>query len=289
MRTDVGSSATWRAVPELGCEFTFGNIFGYAASSNVSVGEFGGTFICRDTTDRPGYTFPLGDADLEKAIDFVIKDSAELGHGAAFVALTRRQAKKLESIKPGEFDLTPSRDHFDYIYRRQDLAELPGSKYRSKRHQVRRFFRDNPSARYERVTSGNVGECLDMTHRWLDLKGMVEHFDELQAEAQVIERALSYFAELELSGGLLRVNGEVVAYAVGEPLRADTFCAHFEKAFSNVHGAYAAIKQQFAANDLSDYEFVNWEEDLGQANLRKSKLSYKPCRLLEKSIAVLRG
>ena len=90
------------------------------------------------------------------------------------------------------------------------------------------------------------------------------------------------FEALELKGGLLRVDGELAAFSIGEPICSNTFGVHIEKADTRFHGAYPAMAQAFAAHFAMDYTYLNREEDLGIPGLRKSKLSYYPELLLEK-------
>ena len=96
--------------------------------------------------------------------------------------------------------------------------------------------------------------------------------------------ALRLFEELELVGGVLKIDGEIVAFAIGEPLSKDTFVVHIEKAFASIQGAYPMINQQFVEHECMKYKYVNREEDTGSEGLRKAKLSYRPAYLIEKGI-----
>ena len=101
--------------------------------------------------------------------------------------------------------------------------------------------------------------------------------------------SLRLFKELHLKGGLLRVNGKVVAYTLGEPVCDDTFVVHIEKAYADIRGAYTAINQQFLEHEVKDYTYVNREEDTGDEGLRTAKLSYRPVFMVEKGIVTLKG
>lgn len=103
-------------------------------------------------------------------------------------------------------------------------------------------------------------------------------------ELCAVRNCFENFLALGLRGGLLRVDGRVVAYTMGLPLNSDTFIVHIEKAFSDVAGAYPMINREFAAHNCADFKYVNREDDVGDEGLRRAKLSYKPAILLEKFI-----
>ena len=122
-----------------------------------------------------------------------------------------------------------------------------------------------------------------MALRWRS-ENACDEDDEKNAEMCVTLNALRLFEELELVGGVLKIDGEIVAFAIGEPLSKDTFVVHIEKAFASIQGAYPMINQQFVEHECMKYKYVNREEDTGSEGLRKAKLSYRPAYLIEKGI-----
>ena len=91
-------------------------------------------------------------------------------------------------------------------------------------------------------------------------------------------------AQTPMEGGLLRVQGRVVAFTVGD-LQGDTLHIHIEKADREVPGAYEMINKAFAADMTTRHpqlRFINREDDAGDPGLRQAKLSYHPLELLKK-------
>ena len=141
---------------------------------------------------------------------------------------------------------------------------------------------------YETLTKDNLEECFQMALAWRNQNGC-EDDPEKNAEMCVTLNSLRLFQELQLTGGFLRVDGEIAAFSIGEPVNEDTFVVHIEKAYSDVEGAYTVINQQFIEHEvLGRYRYVNREEDVGIEGLRKAKLSYKPVFMVDKGIVTLR-
>ena len=176
------------------------------------------------------------------------------------------------------------RNWADYIYKVSDLLELAGRKYQPKRNLISRF-RNNNEWTYEDIDNGNIAECVAMNEEWCQRNGCNDE-GSLQLEAGAVAAMLAHFCELGLCGGLLRVQGKVIAYTVGEPLSGDTFIVHIEKAFTEFQGAYQTINQQFLLHHAAGFQYVNLEDDAGDAGLRKAKLSYHPAFMQEKYIAL---
>ena len=124
-----------------------------------------------------------------------------------------------------------------------------------------------------------------MNKRWCAANDCMME-DEKLSEQCAVAQAFRHFEALGLKGGLIRVDGEVIAYCMGEPLNSDTFVVHIEKAMSEIQGAYPMINQQFVKNTCQDYQYINREDATGAEGLRKAKLSYYPVLLEEKCSAV---
>ena len=134
------------------------------------------------------------------------------------------------------------------------------------------------------LTPALIPHCLELEEKWCEEHGCDEA-ESLEHERKALNFALRHFEELDLFGGTIWVDGEIVAFTYGAPINQDTFGSHIEKADSRVDGAYAIINQEFAKHLPERFKYVNREEDLGIPGLRKAKLSYHPVILLEKGYA----
>ena len=108
-------------------------------------------------------------------------------------------------------------------------------------------------------------------------------------EHDALHRAFAFYPQLGMEGVVLVEKGKILAFAMGSRLNHDTFDIHFEKAL-DIDGAYAAINQGFASYLREKYPDVKWlnrEDDMGIAGLRKAKLSYCPHHMVEKCWAEL--
>ena len=196
--------------------------------------------------------------------------------------MTTDNFELLEKWYPGRFQIEYERDNADYVYESEKLAALPGKKLHGKRNHVNKFksiYANRWS--YESISRENVEECFQMALRWRNDNGCNEDLEK-NAEMCVTLNALRLFEELGLTGGVLRVDGEIVAFTIGEPVCSDTFVVHIEKAYAEIPGAYNMINQQFVEHECMDYTYVNREEDTGAEGLRRAKLSYRPVFLVEK-------
>ena len=174
----------------------------------------------------------------------------------------------------------PMRDQFDYVYRASDLINLAGNKYHSKRNHINGLRRSYPFV-YEALEERHLEACLQLADRWCEFRRCDEDLN-LTGEWEAIRLALGHFRELSLTGGAVLVRDRVEAFSLGELLNRSTAVIHIEKANPEVGGFYTLINQQFCEHAWSGVELINREQDLGEAGLRRAKMSYHPETLEEK-------
>lgn len=266
-----------------GCEYCFGNIFSYGVDDDTYVAQCCDCLVCKTFYDEVvSYSFPIG-SDIKGALEQIIEDSKQYNSAMIF-GLRKEDAELFEGIYGDKYEVEPVRDSFDYVYDSENLITLRGKKYQPKRNHIS-FFKKNFDWTYERISRENIPECFAMSSEWINQSS--EPHEDIVHELEVIKCVFDNYEALGYVGGLIRIEGRVVAYTMGEKINDEMFCVHFEKAFSDIRGAYPIINQQFVENELSGYKYINREDDVGLENLRKAKLSYHPAFLLEKYTVTL--
>lgn len=268
----------------------FANLFGWAVKYETCYAIADDTLFIRFTSPtrlHPAFLIPImrGGGCVDASLDR-LKNEAERGdYPLVIMGITPQCREHLEAVSSGAFTFLEDEGNADYIYLRERLVSLSGKSLQSKRNHINKFEKLYPNYSYKPITGGDCAECLAVEQEWLRQHGTEEGEDK---EQEVIQRLFDHFDELGLSGGVLRVDGRVVAFTLGSPINETTFGVHIEKANRDYDGSYTMINKLFASTIPEQYVYVNREEDLGLEGLRKAKLSYKPETILPKIAAVLR-
>lgn len=192
----------------------------------------------------------------------------------------------MEIIKEAvpELRWTDDRPNYDYIYLTQALIDLSGRAYHSKKNHLN-YFKKTYDYEYIKMTSDMADEAMEFIAEFNRRKDVPEHEMELlKMEEQAMEDVFRNIEAVGYEAGAIRIGGKIEAIAVGGRLGNKMITEHVEKANVEYRGLYQAINNEFCKHVASWAKYINREEDMGIPNLRKAKLSYKPCKLLEKYI-----
>lgn len=231
---------------------------------------------------KPFFLPPLGDWTNPEKLSAALAAMDQLARSRGFKLRLRRIPKQLadalQQIDPS-LHFREDVPTFDYIYQATDLIKLEGRKYHSKRNHLNQFQRKY-LWEYQRITPPVLEECLAIDKEWFNIKDACQR--ESSDEEKAMALVMNNYQTLGVSGGVIRVGGNIEAIAVGERLTDNMAVIHIEKANTEFDGIYAAINQQFAADFGAGFQLINREEDMGLEGLRKAKTSYNPVRMIEK-------
>lgn len=277
------------------CEMSPANTVLWARHYNTEIAFWEKNIIFRSCMGNGECSYScnlLNAVEPKKLFDTLVQLAEEEKHPFRMHCIMEEEMELVETWYPDIYQISYNRDESDYIYTQEKLASLAGKKLHGKRNHIHRFEEQNPDWVYERISDENEEDCARMAMQWC-MKNCMDEEDEIEYdkidESRLVVYAIRHRDELGMIGGALRVGGKVIAVTLGEKLTPDTFVVHFEKAFSEIQGAYPMINREFVRHELSNYTYVNREEDLGEEGLRKAKLSYRPDILLNKGILTVKG
>lgn len=240
----------------------------------------------------PGQNDSLTGTDFEEIKSAVLRlaeEAKKFGGPLVFENITAIEKDTLVKIFP-HAKVTASPNFADYIYRTEDLALLSGKKYSKKRKHIHQFQNKYSDFSFALLNESNFDCVREVEEKWLeenaDFARSNGTLPDLEAERKIIFYALENFDAFSkscgMTGGLLFVSGNPVAFCIASLLSGRVTDIHFEKCLYSFgrDGGYAVINNEFAKT--ASTEFLNREEDLGIEGLRKAKLSYYPEQVLEK-------
>lgn len=175
----------------------------------------------------------------------------------------------------------------DYLCSREDLVNLNGDKFKSKRASCNYFIKNNKFNVFN--YSGHFKKaCFELFDLWHSQR--LENNEEniyqgmIEDSRKCLEVALNDFAKLNLRGLVVGVGQEVKGFTFGYEINPDIFCVLFEITDLSIKGLAQFIFREFS-NTLKGYKYINIMDDSGLENLKRVKLSYRPVKLIPAYIA----
>lgn len=262
---------------ENNCEFTFYNLLIWQENyGNRYIIKDNNMFIRVGEKGRYIYALPFGDLKTGFA------ELRELS-GEEYPDIWGQEGPQFEKFCKlyGEYyDIEEIRDEFDYIYLREDLQNLSGKKYHSKRNHISAFSKAH-TWKYEEICESNLSEVKECAENWYK-----ENSERQDSEMAAEKKGLAFLTDnmkaLGITGGAIRSEGRIIAFTFGSAVNCETYDIYIEKALGNYSEAYTVINREFVSRLPQNIKYINREDDLGIDGLRKAKLSYHPYKLLKK-------
>lgn len=221
--------------------------------------------------------------NITLAIDFLI-DFFEKNNKKFLIHNCVQKVKEvIEKNYPDKFDYELTRDTFDYLYSVEKILTYSGKKLQKKRNHVNNFIKQYQN-RYEiKIIEGNpivVEDCVNFTKQW-DLE-KIERDEYIDQEVAGTIDVLRNMEQLSCEGIAIYIDNKIEGFSIGTQLNDTTAVLNVEKANHEITGLYPFLRQQIVKTFFDDLIYINTEDDVGEENLRKSKLSYQPEYLVEK-------
>lgn len=276
------------ACPDRGCEYSFANLCLWGHQKVAFFQDY--ILFFSHFHGKSVYPYPVGPGDKTEAIHAILRDAEERGIPCRITGITAADREELEQLFPGKFLICSNRDSSDYVYDINDLADLRGRKFQSKRNHFNRFCADHPEHQVLPLSCELLPKVKEFVEGWYAHRRETDPHGDYLLENLAMARAFNHWEEYGMEGIVLMDQREILAVTMGSQLSPEIFDIHFEKAREDVSGAYNAVNCQFARYlrlKHPELKYLDREEDMGLEGLRTSKLSYRPHHMTEKYWAYL--
>ncbi|MGL4209395.1 MAG: DUF2156 domain-containing protein [Candidatus Adiutrix sp.] len=224
---------------------------------------------------------PIGGGDVLKAVDFLVKSLLSMTSTAVLRQVPEGMIDFL-STHNAPYTYAHDRDNDDYVYTTNQLITLSGRRMHQKKNHYNHFINHNQFECLP-ITADLIPDLLAVQEGWLATKEEQSiPTDQLHHEMKSVHELLQHMEDLQQLGLAIRINGKIEAFTVGEKMSPDTALVHVEKANYDIRGLFVALASHFCREFFANLTYVNREQDLGLAGLRRSKESLKPDHLRKK-------
>lgn len=255
-------------------ELTFSNLFLFRAVHEHRPVQGPWPGIAGIGYDGARYLLPLFDPIDVPA--FVLRQLMA-DHGYLY-PLDEHQAHVLVSRG---FISTQCRNDADYLYQANQFLDYPGRALAKKRNQVRQLLaKCNPTALpYGLALEGVAHEVLS---GWMTQKGKISG----EADEDACLEALSMAEQLRLQGFVYFDGERPIGFILGQILEPGVIAIRFAKGLDSYAGIYpymfSHLSRQFEVHFGHPVHWMNFEQDMGNVGMRRSKMSFMPTALVAK-------
>ena len=264
--------------------FSFVSIYSWKDFFDFEWREIDGN-LCIFARDSIGcflYLPPIGEKVSSSAIHACFEMMDNENKNSKISRIENVEERQLSYFPSKEFSFYKKAD--EYVYRREDIAHLKGNALKSKRSSYNYFIK-NYSHEFLSYEDAMQKECEMLFEEWASERAQI-HTDPiyrqmLEENTTVHRVTLKCCKELGLIGRVVQVDGKIRAYSFGVPLNTETFCILFEVVDLKTKGLSVFIFREFCADlQLQQFRYINVMDDFGLKNIKTTKLSFRPCKIL---------
>lgn len=222
--------------------------------------------------------FPIGKInELDSYVDHIQHIFGHLNQHINIRPLSEKMKDCLLHSIDFNIEVGSKESYSDYLYDFDSLKSYSGSMYKKKRHELHRFC-SRYEYKYESIDLGNMKEVLEALNRILNLESERDE-DEYEAYCKIFNN----FECLNLRGGFIRIRGIIEAVAVGEAI-GSMILMHLRRCNKRFEGIYPAMLHLVLNSEFNngEYKIINTQDDMGNENIRRTKLSYNPVCIYKK-------
>lgn len=265
----LNDKTVFKDVGYISSDYVFSCIYMYSELYKLKMYHDDSTIILCANAERPSFYMPLG--NTEHGTELVLNYCREQNMKPHFIKIPHGH---VELFKTMHYIVQEDRNAFDYIFSISELSSYKGPSFRKQRNNIANYTKINQPV-YRVDIIDNVEKCKEFTVKYYAGTDVV----------QPTLKILDCIEEFGLEGGIVWNGSEMQAFCMYETITDNMAISHVELTDNSHRGVHAYMINEMSRN--IDVEFINKEDDMGLAGLRRFKESYNPSMLLPKYSAYL--
>jgi uncharacterized protein len=185
-------------------------------------------------------------------------------------------ATQVNALDPARFEWTSSRDDADYLYPGGHFLHYRGTALNKKRNLVKQLLAAH-SVSAAPYAPEHLDAALHVLTGWMVDKAKPAG----DADEPACTEALQLAPRLGLHGFIYFAGNEPAGFVLAQALQPGVWVMRFAKGLNRYKGIYQHMFQHFCAA-MPQVQWLNFEQDMGHAGFRRTKLSYQPSALIPK-------
>lgn len=237
-------------------EYLFSSLYMWRKLNNIKYAVIDDVLIIEKNEEGKGtfyaQLFGYKKDNLTNIIDELIKRNLEFtDRDYLFGDVGDEFVDDLKKYTDFSIDIVEDIDDSEYIYNTQDLIELKGKKYHSKKNHVNSFLKTY-SYDIKTINNENVkSDCMDLLHKWHE-EVAVTIDKEMLMEIDAIKDLFRELHFFDLNSIAIYVDGDLAGFAVGEKVNDRMALIHVERGEIAYKGIYAFLNKQFLVESFQD-------------------------------------
>lgn len=184
---------------------------------------------------------------------------------------------QLCDLDPFRYRWEASPDDADYLYPVENFLHYRGPVLRKRRALMAQLLAAHDLDK-KRLGPGTESAAYAVLDAWMSEKGKQEG----QADQRSCREAIDYADAFRLEGWIYFADGKPAGFLIVEHLQPRVCVVRFAKGSAEFVGIYQYMFHDLAHTLFGKVDWLNFEQDMGAINFRRSKMSYQPAAMIPK-------
>ncbi len=266
-------------------DFNFISLWSYNTEDRCELSLLNGNLVIKmtDYISNDDIFMFLGNEKVDETINKLFTFQKEHLIPVGLKLIPQIVVDNIRDVK--EFDIFEDISGHDYVLSVDEHVALTGPDYQKRRNLLKRFQREYEGKWQIELVDVSTRKNQDKFFQVFDVwqESRKKETSETTHERVAIKKFFDGFPAIAPLGFVLQIEGKNKGFSLFEKVHLSYSVVHFLKADVSHHGIFEFLMNQTAIElQKMACRYINFEQDLGNPGLRKTKTLHRPKHYLKK-------